>query len=138
MQTLQELEKELSECECWDDRFDVLMDLGFELPDVPENVKSDENLVRGCQSSLWAACSVDSGKLTIVAYSDAVVVRGIIAVVKLLVDGKPAEKVDRTDILGWFRQQGILERIGVSRRNGIGGLVDLIHSAVAPDTQPPM
>ncbi len=85
-----------------DEQFEVLAELGFNLPDMPPELRTDSNRVHGCQSAVWIAVSVCDGRVRIEAASDSVIVRGLLYVLADIYGGlTPGEalRVDTTAIL---------------------------------------
>ena len=83
-----------------DDRYRLLIDLGRDLPPMPDALKTDATLVRGCSASVWVYPVTDEGQLTFLADSNAAITKGIIALVLKTVEGKSARDIVATDIEG--------------------------------------
>jgi len=128
--TLDELFEEFEELGDWEDQCDYLIDLGFELPKLPEAAMTEENKVHGCQSNVWLIAHVSEDeppKIEIVANSDAIIVNGLIAVLLAMYSGKtPAEilAVNPRDVFG---RLGLERHLSSQRRNGLFGMVQRIR-----------
>jgi cysteine desulfuration protein SufE len=81
-----------------DDRYRLLIDLGKDLPPMPEALKTDATLVRGCSASVWVYPITDDGALKFLADSNAAITKGIIALVLKTVEGKGLDEIAATDI----------------------------------------
>lgn len=130
MMTLDELYEEFEFLVDWEDRCDFLIDLGFELPPLPEEEHVEANRVHGCQSNVWMTTEFagDPGKLEIRADSDSVIVRGLIAVLLMIYSGKTPQEVVDIDARPIFARLGLDRHLSPQRKNGLGGMVDRIRS----------
>ena len=128
--TYDEILQEFNELENWEERCDYLIDLGFELPEFPEAEKTGDKLVRGCQSNVWMTLKrrEDNPKIIdIAADSDAMIVRGLIAVLLAIYSGKTAEEILAIDARKFFSELGLDRHLSPARRNGLGGMVQRIR-----------
>lgn len=117
----------------WEDRYKYLIDLGKELPGLPEDEKNDANKVRGCVSQVWLVTEVsrsDTGEpvITYRGDSDALIVQGLVAVVLALYSGKTAKDILGTDVDGIFAKLGLKEHLTPQRSNGLKSMVGRIQS----------
>jgi cysteine desulfuration protein SufE len=118
----------------WEDRYRYLIELGRELPPFPEVLRTDANKVRGCVSQVWLASAVKrngAGIGPLIEFqgdSDAHIVRGLIAVLFALVQGKTAEQVLRADAQAVFAELGLKEHLTPQRSNGFFSMVERIRS----------
>jgi cysteine desulfuration protein SufE len=118
----------------WDDQCDYLIDLGFELPKLPEEAKTEQNRVHGCQSNVWLLAEVKSADppvIEFVANSDAIIVNGLIAVLTILYSGRTAAEILQTDARDVFTQLGLERHLSSQRRNGLYGLVERVRQIAA-------
>jgi len=111
----------------WEERYKYLIDLGRKLPPLPESEKTEATLVRGCMSQVWMTGGVADGKLAVRGDSDAHLVRGLIALLLIMVNGKSPEAVLATDVAALFKQLGLDSHITVNRRNGFFSMVERIQ-----------
>jgi cysteine desulfuration protein SufE len=114
-----------------DDRYRLLIDLGKQLPPMPDALKTDATLVRGCSASVWVYPLEDSGQLTFLADSNAAITKGIIALVLKTVEGLSVAdilNVDITDALGPF---DLSNQLSSNRTQGIPNMIALIKETAA-------
>lgn len=113
----------------WESQCDFLIDLGRELPKFPEAARTEANKVRGCQSNVWLVADIkksDPPIIEIAADSDAMIVRGLIAVLLMAYSGRTAEEILQTDIRQIFSRLGLNRQLSSARRNGLEGMVKRI------------
>lgn len=119
----------------WEDRCDYLIDMGFELPEMPEDAKTEANRVHGCQSNVWLITEVksDDGRpvMEIRADSDAMIVKGLIAVLLTIYSGKTPEEILAVDAKNIFEQLGLSRHLSTARKNGLGSMVQRIRGLAA-------
>ena len=118
----------------WEDRYRYVIELGRGLPPFPEALRSEENKVRGCVSQVWLASAVKgngSGAAPILEFqgdSDAHIVRGLVAVLFALVQGRTPEEVLRADAHALFAELGLKEHLTPQRSNGFFSMVQRIRA----------
>jgi len=118
----------------WEDRYRYLIELGRGLAPLPEALRTEANKVRGCASQVWLASATRrngagaSPALEFQGDSDAHIVRGLIAILFALFDGKPAEDILRTDAQAVFAELGLKEHLTPQRSNGFFSMVERIRS----------
>ena len=117
----------------WDDRYRYLIELGRELPPLPEAAHSDANKVQGCASQVWLDTHVrrdgaGGPVLTFAGDSDAHIVRGLIAILFAIFSGKPARHILETDALALFERMGLREHLTPQRSNGFRSMVERIRA----------
>lgn len=120
----------------WEDRYRYLIDLGGRLPPMDEALKTEETRVRGCMSQVWMVTRWEKGKdgnnrIFLLADSDAQIVKGLIAVLLAIFQGKTAEAVAATDIDQVFGKLGLDQHLSPNRRNGFYAMVERIRSFTA-------
>jgi cysteine desulfuration protein SufE len=114
-----------------DDRYRLLIDLGKALPPMPEALKTDATLVRGCSASVWVYPVNDNGKLAFLADSNAAITKGIIALVLKTVEGKDAAAIGATDIEGALAPFDLKNQLSSNRTQGIPNMIALIRETAA-------
>jgi cysteine desulfuration protein SufE len=138
MRTVAELEAELTEnfdlLETWEEKYDYLIELGQDLPPLDPAKKVDDNLVRGCQSSVWFDITCKDGKLYFAADSDSLIVKGLIAILHQLLDGQPAETFIDVN-LTVFETLGFWRHLSSQRSNGLTAMVAHLRAAAAECAQ---
>jgi cysteine desulfuration protein SufE len=117
----------------WDDRYRYLIELGRELPPLPDAARNAANKVQGCASQVWLDTAVRrdgaSGPvLVFVGDSDAHIVRGLIAVLFAIYSGKSARDILSTDAVALFEGMGLREHLTPQRSNGFRSMVERIRS----------
>ena len=118
----------------WEDRYRFILDLGRSVPQLDPELKTDDRLVRGCQSLVWLVPRVDadSGRLHLEIDSDAHIVRGLIAIVLAAYDGNQPREILNFDIEGLFGELDLMRHLSPTRGNGLRAMVARIRS-VAED-----
>jgi cysteine desulfuration protein SufE len=114
----------------WEDKYRFVIDLGKDLPDLDAAAKTEDNLVRGCQSQVWLVSRVDpdSGRMRLSLDSDAHIVRGLIAIVLAAYDGRTPEEILQFDIEGLFDELDLLGHLSATRGNGLRAMVQTIRA----------
>jgi cysteine desulfuration protein SufE len=110
-----------------DDRYRLLIDLGKLLPPMPEALKTDATLVRGCSASVWVYPVTENGHLTFLADSNAAITKGIIALVLKTVEGKGAEVIAATPIEEALAPFDLKNQLSSNRTQGIPNMIALIR-----------
>ena len=129
--TLDELVETFSFFDDWEDKYRFIIDLGKDLGGLAESDKIDAHLIRGCQSQVWLTHKTAADRLTFQMDSDAHIVRGLIAVVLVIVDGRKASEIQQLDIEGVFGQLDLLAHLSVTRGNGLRAMVARIKEVAA-------
>ena len=125
-ETIEEIEKEIVEefslFDSWDDKYEYIIDLGKRLPPLEARHKTDENRVRGCQSTVWLVADYKDGKIFYKAESDAVIVKGLISMLIRVLCGQPAEEIINAR-LDFIREIGMMTHLAQTRSNGLLAMV---------------
>ena len=129
--TLDELFETFSFFDDWEDKYRFIIDLGKALSGLAETDKVDAHLIRGCQSQVWLTYEAAADGLTFKMDSDAHIVRGLIAIVLVIVDGRKASEIQQLDIEGAFGQLDLLAHLSVTRGNGLRAMVARIKEIAA-------
>lgn len=117
-----EVIEEFGDIEDWMDKYQILIDLGSEQEPIAEEYKTDNNLIDGCQSRVWLQADLIDGKIHFQAESDALIVKGIIALlIKVLNDRTPDEILDAD--LYFIEKIGLKEHLSPTRSNGLVAMV---------------
>lgn len=114
-----------------DDRYRLLIDLGKELPEMPDALKTDATLVRGCSASVWVYPVVDGNSLTFLADSNAAITKGIIALVLKTVEGKSAADISTANIEEALAPFDLKNQLSSNRTQGIPNMIALIRETAA-------
>ncbi len=126
MATINEVQDEViaefSDFDDWMDRYQLLIDLGNEQEPLPQEYKTEQNLIEGCQSRVWLQADLIDGKVHFQAESDALIVKGIIALlIKVLSDHTPDEIIGAE--LYFIERIGLKEHLSPTRSNGLLAMV---------------
>lgn len=117
----------LSFFDSWEDRYRYIIDLGRELPPLPEDLRTDERLVRGCQSQVWIDVGEEEGRLQLAVDSDAFIVKGLLAVVLAAYNNKAPDEVMDFDVDAYFETLGLMQHLSPTRGNGLRAMVARIR-----------
>lgn len=121
-----EIIEEFSAFDDWMDRYQILIDLGNELPPLDEKYKTDQNLIEGCQSRVWVQADYIDGKIVFQAESDALIVKGIIALLVKVLSGHTPDEILNTDLY-FIDKIGLKEHLSPTRSNGLLSMVKQIR-----------
>lgn len=117
--------------EDWEDRYRHVIDLGKALPNMPEALKVPATKVDGCASQVWLHITIDNGVLTFIGESDAIIVRGLIAVLMTLYSGLQVSEIGRIDVLAELGRLGLNEHLSSQRSNGLRAMVTRVVETAA-------
>ncbi len=106
----------------WMEKYEYIIDLGKHLPLIDEQYKDEEHLIKGCQSQVWLHASLDGDKVAFTADSDAVITKGIIALLIRVLSNQPAEEVAQADLY-FIDRIGLKEHLSPTRSNGLVSMV---------------
>lgn len=113
----------------WEDRYKYLIDLGNTLPVMDGALKTEATKVRGCMSQVWMVPGWDAaGRLTLLADSDAQIVKGLIAVLHAIFSGKTAAEIAQIDVEKEFAALGLDQHLSPNRRNGFFSMVEAVRA----------
>ena len=130
MTTLTDIQEEYAFLEA-DDRYRLLIDLGRELAPMPDALKTDASLVRGCSANVWVYPVTDNNQLSFMADSNAAITKGIIALVLKTVDDKNAAEILGTDIENALAPFDLKNQLSSNRTQGIPNMIALIRETAA-------
>lgn len=126
MSTIAELEDEIREdfamFEDWEGRYNYLIDLGKDLPLIDPAQKTEDNLIKGCQSRVWVNATAENGKVFYTADSDAIITKGIISLLIRVLSGQPAEEIVKAE-LKFIDDIGLKEHLSPTRSNGLVSMI---------------
>lgn len=120
--TQDEIIAEFSDFDDWMDRYQLLIDLGNEQAPLDEKYKTDQNLIEGCQSRVWLQADEVDGKLVFQAESDALIVKGIIALLIKVLSGHTPDEILNADLY-FIDRIGLREHLSPTRSNGLLAMV---------------
>lgn len=122
MKTINELQDEViaefSDFDDWMDKYQLLIDLGSEQQALPEEYKTDQNLIDGCQSRVWLQADLVDGKVVFQAESDALIVKGLVALLVKVLSGHTPDEILDADLY-FIEKIGLKEHLSPTRSNGL-------------------
>ena len=113
-----EIIEEFSGFDDWMDKYQLLIDLGNEQAPLDEKSKTESNLIDGCQSRVWLQCDYEDGKLVFTAESDALIVKGIVALLIRVLSGHTPKEIVDADLY-FIDQIGLKDHLSPTRSNGL-------------------
>ncbi len=127
--TLKDIETEIiSEFEMfddWTDKYNYLIELGKSLPEIDEKYKQQQYLIKGCQSQVWLHASYEDGKINFTADSDALITKGIVALLLRVLSGRTPDEIINSD-LAFIDKIGLKEHLSPTRANGLTNMIKQI------------
>ena len=109
----------------WSERYQYLIDLGRKLPAFPDEWKTEEHRLLGCQSMVWIVASGDAGRLDFAATSDSAIVSGLVFLALRVYSGRPAQEVLATEP-DYIQAIGLAKHLSPTRNNGLAALLAFI------------
>lgn len=129
--SLQEAENEVvdtfSMYDEWLDKYEYLIDLGKNLEAYPEECKTEDKLIKGCQSRVWVNYKVQDGRIYFKADSDAIITKGIISLLISVYSGRTPEEIASSDF-GFIEKIGLKENLSPTRANGLASMIATIKA----------
>jgi len=122
-----EIIEEFAEFTEWMDKYQMLIDLGNELDGLDAEYKNEQNLIDGCQSRVWLQCDIKDGKLVFTADSDALITKGIIALLIRVVSGHTPKEILDADLY-FIERIGLHQHLSPTRSNGLLSMVKKIKA----------
>ena len=131
MKTLKERQDELVEefsmFDDWLDKYEYLIDLGKNLEPFPEELKTDDKLIKGCQSRVWLDAEAKDGVIVFRADSDAIITKGIISMLISVYSGRSAAEIAEDDF-SFVDRLGLKENLSPTRANGLVSMLETIRT----------
>ena len=132
--SLQEVESEVVDefamFDDWLDKYEYLIELGKSLKGYPEEDKTDEHLIKGCQSRVWLIWKYQDGRLWFNADSDAIITKGIISLLIRIYSGRTPQEIALSDF-SVVNRIGLKENLSPTRANGLASMIETIRNAAA-------
>lgn len=110
----------------WLDKYEYLIELGKNLENFPEESKTEDKLIKGCQSRVWLDCTEKDGKIFFKADSDAIITKGIISLLIGVYSGHTAEEIAADDF-SFVNEIGLRENLSPTRANGLASMIATIR-----------
>lgn len=121
-----EIIEEFNDFDDWMDRYQMLIDLGNYLAPLDDKYKTDDNLIDGCQSRVWVQCDLVDGRMQLRAESDALIVKGIVALLLRVLSGKTPQEIIDADLY-FIDRIGLREHLSPTRANGLLAMIKQIR-----------
>jgi len=137
--TIEEVQNEIidefSMFEDWEERYQYMIDLGKDLPIINEKYKTEDNIIKGCQSKVWVHATLDSDKINFTADSDAIITKGIIAIlIRVFSNQHPKDIIEANT--NFIDKIGLKEHLSPTRANGLVSMIKQLKLyAIAYQTQ---
>jgi cysteine desulfuration protein SufE len=125
-QVQQEIIEEFSAYEDWMDKYGYLIELGNDLKDLDPKEKIDQNLIKGCQSRVWLVAEMEDGRINFRGESDAVIVKGLVALLLRVVSGRTPNELLEND-LHFIDDLGLKQHLSPTRSNGLLAMLKQIR-----------
>lgn len=129
--TITDLIKNFEFLDDWEDKYRYIIELGEKLPPLEDKYKTGLYKVNGCTSQVWIVPELKNDKLIFKGDSDALIVRGLVAIVLMIFSNKSAKEIKEIEVENIFAKLGLQEHLSPSRRNGLFALVDKIKKDCA-------
>jgi cysteine desulfuration protein SufE len=117
-----EIIEEFSLFDDWMDKYQYLIEIGHNMPPLDESEKTEENIVRGCQSKVWLDAHYEDGNVIFGADSDAIITKGLIGLLTRVYSGQPPDKILSSE-LEFIDEIGIREHLSPNRSNGLNAMI---------------
>ena len=139
MSSIQEIQNEIinefAMFDDWMERYEYMIELGKSLPLIDDKYKTDEYIIKGCQSKVWVHADMEEGKVAFTADSDAIITKGIIAILIRTFSGQPPQEILDADT-AFIDKIGLKEHLSPTRANGLVNMIKQIKLyAIAYQTQ---
>ncbi|HDU8345702.1 TPA: cysteine desulfurase sulfur acceptor subunit CsdE [Proteus mirabilis] len=127
--TLDGLFQDFQKSKSWEDKYRQLIQLSRKLPALPDELKTTENEIKGCENRVWLGVELNNdGKYHIYGDSDGRIVKGLLGVILTTVENKTAQEIANIDILAIFEQLGLANQISQSRTDGVNAIIARLTS----------
>ena len=127
----EEIAEDFEFLEDWEDRYRYVIDKGRAMEPLPDALKVPATKVTGCASQVWLHPQIEDGTFRFDGESDAMIVRGLIAVLRALYNGLPVAEVPRVDAAGELARLGLNDHLSAQRSNGLRAMIERIRTVAA-------
>lgn len=118
----QEIISEFSMFTDWMEKYEYIIELGKDLPLIDEQYKTDNNLIRGCQSRVWLHAEMKDDKIIFTADSDAIITKGLVALVVRVLSNATPKAINDADLF-FVKEIGLNEHLSPTRSNGLASMI---------------
>ena len=129
--SIEETEAEIVEAfswfENWEEKYEYIIELGKKLPALEEEYKKEENIIKGCQSTVWLVAEYRNGKVFYSADSDALIVKGLVSMLISVLSGHTPDEILEAR-LGFIKEIGMMAHLAQTRSNGLVAMVKQIKN----------
>ena len=129
--SIEEREAEIIEAfswlETWEEKYEYIIELGKNLPELEEKYKKEENIIKGCQSTVWLVSEFKDGKVFYQADSDAVIVKGLVSMLISVLSGNAPDEILNAR-LDFIKEIGMMTHLAQTRSNGLVAMVKQIKN----------
>jgi cysteine desulfuration protein SufE len=122
----EQLVKEFGEFTNWEEKYQQVIKMGRDLPSLPEEYHSDKYKISGCQSQLWINAKLEDGKIFFEADSDAMIVKGLVAILIKVYSGESPDEI-LNNPPNFLKEIGIDNHLSPTRKNGLGSMIKQIQ-----------
>ena len=123
----QQIVEDFSQFDEWLDKYEYLIELGKNLEPFPDDKKTEDKLIKGCQSRVWLGCEEREGRLWFTADSDAIITKGIISLLIDVYSGCTPEEIAGDDF-AFLEEIGLSENLSPTRANGLVSMIETLKS----------
>ncbi len=123
----QEIIDEFALFDDWMDKYNYLIELSKDLPEMDPKEKTEENLIEGCQSKVWLNAEMDGDKLVFTADSDAIITKGLVALLLRVLSGRKPEEIKNANLY-FIDEIGLKENLSPTRSNGLVAMINKIKA----------
>ena len=109
----------------WTQKYEYMIELSKTLDKMDESLKNDENLIKGCQSKVWLNADFKDGKINFIADSEAIITKGIIAILLIVFNNKTPDEIINSDV-SFIEKIGLKEHLSPNRANGLYSMIKQI------------
>lgn len=122
----QALLERFAACRGWEQRARLLLEYGQQLPALSPDERTDQRLIRGCESPVWCLAGWPAGRLQLQLDTDARLLRGLLEVLRIRLSGLPPEQLGEVDLADWYSQLGLARQLSGSRSNGLNAVYQYV------------
>lgn len=126
-QAAQQAIADFQACQQWEQRARLLLQRGNQLDELPEAQRTADHLVQGCETRVWLVLDRDTQPLRFQLASEARLLRGLLALLLLRIEGLSAAQIIAVDVAAWFAQLGLSRQLSPSRSNGLNAVLKRMH-----------
>lgn len=123
----QQAHEAFQNCKQWEQRARLLLQWGAQLDQLPEDLREADNLVHGCETRVWLQLDRHTEPPRFQLASEARLLRGLLALLLLRIEGLSAEQIISVDLSAWFAQLGLSKQLSPSRSNGLNAVLARMH-----------